>query len=129
MFEEWLKGGLRQKLLRQRVPAYLEPASVQAFFIGVRKRGGRKRLINPFSIFDREYVIAATNRGISVLRLKRPGVFNAQIAGVEYEAPVASADVKWHGDEMIVGGQSYRPVSFHASDAEQVGRLLTQSDN
>jgi hypothetical protein len=67
---------------------------------------------------------AATPTGVRILKLKLPGVFRASIKG---EESAGEGEVSWDGERMILGGTSYRPVSFHAEDAEEVARLLTGS--
>lgn len=115
---EWQKGGVRYAKLKQIVPTYLAPASLRIFFVAVRHHGGTTRLLNPFTPLQREYVVAATDHGISVLWLKRPGVFRASIGGVEYAGSAQEANVHWQGDSLMVGGISYEPIAFHKEDAE-----------
>jgi len=83
------------------------------------------RLINPFSPLQREYVIAATNDEIVVLRLRRPGVFRASIAGIHYRVPISEADIKWADDKFEVGGHAYQPIAFHDQDAGKVAGLAS----
>lgn len=120
----WEKGGLRYQKLKKLVPAFLAPADVEAFFVGVRGRGGMPRLANPFTPLQREYVIAATSDGVVVLRLRLPGVFRASIAGVAHWAPRDGANVQWQDGQLIVDGDSYGPIAFHEEDAERVAALL-----
>ena len=120
---DWQKGGLRYAKLTKIVPEFLAPDPVRAFFVGV-KGSGRFRLVNPFSPLQREYVIAATADELVVLRLRRPGVFRASIAGVAYRAKSEEIDLQWENGELVVDDVSYRPVSFHGEDAEQVARLV-----
>jgi hypothetical protein len=120
---DWQKGGMRYAKLTKIVPEFLAPEQVQAFFVGV-KGGGRFRLINPFSPLQREYVIAATTEYLVVLRLRRPGVFRASVADVVYRVKSKEADLQWENGELTVGNVSYRPISFHGEDAEEVARLI-----
>lgn len=82
------------------------------------------RLANPFTPFQRAYVIAATTDGIVVLKLRLPGVFRASISGVVYEAPKGSAKVQWQEGRLIVDGVTYAPIAFHQEDAERVVALV-----
>jgi hypothetical protein len=121
---DWQKGGLRYTKLTERVPEFLAPATAHAFFVAVRNRGGLFRLVNPFTVLQREYVIAATTDGIVVLKLRRPGVFRATIAGKVYEGP--GEDVAWHDGTFEVAGSGYQPIAFHSDDAERVAELAVQ---
>ncbi len=123
---DWQKGGLRYTKLAERVPEFLAPAMVHAFFVGVRSRGGLFRLINPFTVLQREYVIAATTDGIVVLKLRRPGVFRATIASKVYEGSGEDPGPAWDGGTFEVGGTAYQPIAFHSDDAERVAELAAQ---
>jgi hypothetical protein len=123
---DWKKGGLRYQKLQEKVPAFLAPTQLLGFFVAVRKRGGKARLLNPFTPFQREYVIAATNDGVAVLRLRRPGVFRASIAETVYQAPAREADVDWRDGKFVVGRTKYQPIAFHQEDAERVAQMLAQ---
>jgi len=125
---EWQKGGLRYAKLKKLVPEFLKPASSRLFFVAVRKRGGLVRLCNPLTPLQREFVVAATDRGITVLSLRRPGVFRASIGGVVYEGSVEQADVKLTEGGLSVGGVTYEPIAFHKQDAEELGRLTLDMD-
>lgn len=121
---EWQKGGLRYAKLREIVPAYLAPDEVSAFFIGVRAAGGTFRLINPFTPLQREYVLAVTTDGLTILSLRRPGVFRASIRGTLYkkQPPI---DIRWDDGKVVVDGKlSYVPIAFHHEDAQRVVALL-----
>lgn len=122
---DWKKGGLRYAKLQELVPAFLSPAHVHVFFVAVRSRGGRVRLLNPFTPLQREYVIAATSDGIAVLKLRRPGVFRASIAGLVYQAPAEHADIEWRDGSFTVGETTYQPIAFHREDAERVVQNLS----
>ncbi len=122
---DWQKGGLRYSKLQEIVPEFLEPARVHAFFVAVRSHGRRFRLVNPFTPLQREYVIAATDDGVVVLRLRKPGVFRASIAGVLYQASVAEAGVEWRDGGFVVGGTQNQPITFDSQDAERVAQLLS----
>lgn len=121
---DWQRGGIRYLKLKEIVPEFLKPAEVQAFFIAVRSHGGIFRLINPFTPMQREYVIAATDDGVVVLQLRRPGVFRASIAGVVYRASADEATAKWQDGKFAVGGVAYHPIAFHHEDAERVAELF-----
>lgn len=121
---EWQKGGLRYAKLKEIVPAYLAPAEVLAFFVGVRSAGGAFRLINPFTPLQREYVLAATTNGLAILSLRRPGVFRASIAETVYKVQQPSA-ITWEDGKVLVDGAfAYMPIAFHQEDAKQVVELL-----
>lgn len=126
VFSDWQKGGVRYAKLKVVVPEYLAPAEVLAFFVAVR-RGSSLRLINPFSPLQREYVIAATTTGVSVLRLRRPGVFRASIGETVAAGVVAPENVAWKDGRMTICGVAYQPISFHGPDAEAVAKLARQS--
>jgi hypothetical protein len=126
LFDAWKKGGLRYRRLKQRVPEFLSPAKVDAFFVAVRKRGRIPELLNPLSPLQHEYVIAATSDGVSVLRLRRPGVFSATITGIEYEAALDAANIEWREGRLALDGVEYFPIAFHNDDAEQVAELLVR---
>lgn len=119
---DWQKGGIRYAKLKKIVPDYLAPEVVQAFFVAVRG-AGKGRLFNPFTPFVREFVIAVTPDGIRVLQLKLPGVFRASIKHQVFEG--TGGVVSWNGERMVIDGTSYRPISFHAEDAEKVAVMLT----
>lgn len=123
---DWQKGGLRYVKLKQVVPEFLAPTQVLAFFVAVRSHGGLFRLINPFTPFQREFVIVATSDGLAVLKLRRPGVFRASIAGIGYQGSADDAGASWHDGKFIVHGTSYQPIAFHREDAEQVAELLAR---
>lgn len=125
MVSEWQKGGLRYAKLKEIVPAYLAPAEVLAFFVGVRSAGGTFRLINPFTPLQQEFVLAATTDGLSILRLRRPGVFRASIRDVSYNRrpPI---DITWEDGKVVVDGEStYAPIAFHHEDAKRVVAILS----
>lgn len=119
---DWQKGGLRYAKLKEIVPEYLSPAEVLAFFVAVTSAGGSTRLVNPLSPLQREYVLAATTRGLVILRLRRPGVFRASIRDTIYEGHDPSA-VRWDGSKFVVDGRPYVPIAFHREDAERVAKL------
>lgn len=122
---EWQKGGIRYAKLKEIVPEYLAPAEVQAFFVGVKGRGGAIRLINPLSPLQREYVIATTTEGLVVLRLRRPGVFRASIKGTVLSKSKSDADVAWSDGRLVVDGETYQPIAFHREDAERVAQACS----
>jgi hypothetical protein len=122
---DWKKGGLRYAKLQELVPAFLSPAHVSVFFVAVKGWGGKTRLLNPLTPFQREYVIALTAEEIAVLKLRRPGVFRASIAGTVYQAPRGQVDVKWRNGKFTVDGRTYQPIAFHHEDAERVARELS----
>ena len=126
---EWQKGGLRYAKLKEIVPAYLAPAEVLAFFVGVRSAGGRFRLINPFTPLQREYVLAATTDGLAILRLRRPGVFRASIRDTLYESQ-PPIKIAWEDGKVVVDDKrAYVPIAFHQEDAERVVALLVNESS
>lgn len=124
---DWQKGGVRYAKLKEVVPDFLAPASVHTFFVAVRHRGGSFRLFNPLSPLQREYVVAATDRGVVVLWLRRPGVFRASIGGVVHEAPNVEANVQWRDGKLVVAEVAYEPIAFHKEDAEELERLVSNN--
>jgi len=120
---DWQTGGLRYAKLKEVIPAYLAPAEVLAFFVAVKGAGGRLRLVNPFTPLQREYVLAATTNGLTILRLRRPGVFRASIRDSIYESR-EPADVRWTDGRVSVDGEMYAPIAFHSEAAEQVVSIL-----
>ncbi|MET0558902.1 MAG: hypothetical protein ABW065_09570 [Solirubrobacterales bacterium] len=121
---KWQKGGLRYAKLQRIVPDFFAPEKALAFFVGVKSRGGETRLLNPFTPFQREYVIAVTADELAVLRLRLPGVFRASIAGVDYRSPRANLAFEWKDGRLSLGHVSYAPISFHGQDAEQLVEIL-----
>jgi hypothetical protein len=123
---DWQRGGVRYLKLKEIVPEFLKPSPVQKFFVAVRGHGGLFRLINPLSPLQREYVIALTDDELVVLRLRRPGVFRASIARVDYRTSLDEAAVEWRDGIFAVGHVAYHPIAFHNEDAEEVVQLLNK---
>lgn len=120
-FDHWKKGGVRQSALEAVVPAYLSPRSVTAFFVATRKlRRFPWSSLNPLVTFRKEFVLAATNHTLAVLRLKRPAIFRAAIADVEAEVDLADPSIKWDGKRIAVADENYFPIPFHDEDAARV---------
>lgn len=108
------------------VPEYLEPASLLSFCAVVRRRGRPFRLVDPLTPLQREYVVAATDKGVTVLWLRRPGVFRANVGGILYEGQFDRADVSWTDDDKLsIAGVAFEPIAFHRQDAEEVARLAS----
>jgi hypothetical protein len=120
---DWSKGGLRYSKLKAIVPEYLAPEPVEAFIVAVAGRRRLPRLLNPFSPFQREYVIASTPGKVVVLRLKRPGVFRAAIDKISYETQRESAAIRWDAGKVVLAGTDYWPISFHGEDAKELVAL------
>lgn len=120
---DWLKGGLRYAKLKDVVPEYLAPESVEAFFVAVAGRGRLPRILNPLSPLQREYVIAITTGKVVVLRLKRPGIFRATIDKVFYEASREDAAIEWDAGKVAIAGTEFWPISFHEDDAKELVAL------
>jgi len=125
---DWQKGGVRYAKLKRIVPEFLEPATVHAFFVGVRN-GGRFRLLNPFSPLQREFVVAVTDDEVVILSLRRPGVFRASIAGVIYRSKLEDSNVAWNNGSCDVDGVNYRPISYHDDDARHLANLANGTDS
>lgn len=125
LFDEWKKGGLQYRMLKQRVPEYLSPVQVHDFAVAVRTPARFPELLNPLSPMKREYVIALTSKGVSVLALRRPGVFSWKISDTEYEASHEDASVVWDNDKLVIGGVTYFPISFHKKDAKRIAEQFS----
>jgi hypothetical protein len=82
------------------------------------------RLLNPFSPFQREYVVAVTAGKVFVLKLKRPGVFRTSIGGVIYDANREDVAAKLENGKVVLGEAGYWPISFHGDDAEALVSLI-----
>ncbi|MBS1878607.1 MAG: hypothetical protein JST31_03745 [Actinobacteria bacterium] len=122
---EWQKGGVPYAKLRRIVPEYLNPQEVDAFFVAVNRGGGRARLVNPFTPFQREYVLVATGAGnLVVLALRRPGVFRASIKGIVFDGSSKDAELRWRDGTLFVNRMPYEPISFHEEDAQKVAEGL-----
>jgi hypothetical protein len=122
--DEWQKGGIRFAKLKRIVPEYLDPRKVDAFFVAVNSGGGKSRLVNPFTPFQREYVVAACSGRVVVLALRRPGVFRASIKGTVFDGSPEGADVQWRDGTLFVNKLPYEPISFHEEDAQAVAEAL-----
>lgn len=123
-WENWSRGGVRYAKLRAVVPEFLAPESVLSFFVAVDGRGGKARLANPFTPFQREYVVAVTDENVVALRLKLPGVFRASIADEVLRRDRWSVKAEWREDQLFLEGQRFGPIAFHEEDAEEVAGLL-----
>jgi len=121
---DWQKGGVRYAKLRRIVLSFLAPERVDQFFIAVKGRGGAALLFDPFVTLKREYVVVLAGDEVVVLRLKRPGVFRAAVAGVESRVSRAQVDAKWRDGKLFLDGVGYHPIAFHHEDAEEVAGLL-----
>jgi hypothetical protein len=66
-------------------------------------------------------VFVATDRGVFVLRLQRPGVFSSKIVGKAYDSPLDFSAISWREGRLVVeNDDKYRPIAFHAKDAERL---------
>lgn len=120
---DWAKGGLRYLKLKERVPAFLAPTEVKAFFVAVKGRGGKVRLVIPLTPFQREFVIVATTDGTLVLRLHSPGAFRASIAGVVY---YASTDCTMRQRMMLTSigvTVAFQSVERAISPSRSIGKM------
>jgi hypothetical protein len=70
-----------------------------------------------------EYVIAATDEHLHVLRLRRPGLVSSRLDGVEESFRRPASGLEWDGKQLTVGGKVYAPIPFHRSDAGRVARI------
>lgn len=122
VLEEWKKGGFRYKRLRRRLEDFFSPAQLDGFCVALRERSAARRLFNLFVPFEREYVFTATDDGVFVLRLRRPGVFSSKILDQAYDEPFDYSAVGWHEGALVVDGERYRPIAFHKEDAERLAK-------
>jgi len=83
-----------------------------------------RRLLNPLSPLQREYVVAVTAEKVVVLKLKRPGVFRASVDGVIYRADRRKVAAKMENGKVVLDEADYWPISFHGEDAEALVRLI-----
>lgn len=93
---------------------------MDGFCVALRERSAGRRLLNLLVPFEREYVFVATENGVFVLRLRRPGVFSSKILGKEYDTPLDYSAVGWQEGKLVVNGDEYRPTAFHKEDAERL---------
>ena len=121
---EWQKGGVRYAKLKRIVPEYLSPRMANAFFVAVNSGGGRARLANPFTPFQREYVLVASSGKLVVLALRLAGVFRASIKGIVFDGSPDDAELRWRNGTLLVNGMPYEPISFHEEDAHKVAEEL-----
>jgi|GEM_PF-2410693 len=121
---EWQRGGVRYAKLKRIVPEYLDPREVDAFFVAVNSGGGSARLVNPFTPFQREYVLVASSGQLVILALRRPGVFRASIKGVVFDRSPDEAELQWRDGTLFVDKMPYEPISFHDEDARAVAGEL-----
>jgi hypothetical protein len=120
-FDTWKKGGVRQAALEAEVPELLAPAHVRGFFVATKHR----RILgistfNPLTYFRREYVVVATDTGLSIIRLKRPPIFRSSLDSVERDLARGDSRVSWKGNKLLVDGVTYFPIPFHGEDAAAV---------
>lgn len=119
-FSDWTKGGMRYVNLRRRLQDSLAPAEVQAFFIGVTHRPATIYPLIFAPLFLHEYAIALTSEGISVFRLRLPGVFSWAIDEMVYAADINTAQLERQKKKVVVNGVAYYPFPFQSKDAEQL---------
>jgi hypothetical protein len=120
-YEDWERGGLRYLRLKERLPSYLAPRPVRAFFVACRGRG---RLSTFSHLFRREYVIAATDDGVIVVRMRRPAIVSARFTGLVAELRSDDPRVGWDDEAFIICGRDYRPIQHHEEAADDVARWL-----
>ena len=121
---DWQKGGVRNAKLKRIVPEYLSPRDVDAFFVAVNSGGGRARLVNPFTPFQREYAVVASSGRLVILALRRPGVFRASIRGIVFDGSPNDGSLQWQEGTLFVNKMPYEPISFHEEDAQAVREAL-----
>jgi hypothetical protein len=127
-FDTWKKGGVRQVALEAAVPEFLAPAHVRGFFVATKHR----RILgistfNPLTYFRREYVVVATDTGLSIIRLKRPPIFRASLDSVELNLTRGDGRVSWKGSRLLVDGVTYFPIPFHGEGAAAIQRCTTSN--
>jgi hypothetical protein len=77
-------------------------------------------------LFFHEYAIALTSEGISVYRLRLPGVFSSRIDEQVYAADIDAAKLERRKKMVIVNGVAYYPFPFHSKDAERLVLLFKE---
>ncbi|HVV50263.1 MAG TPA: hypothetical protein VHO06_11430 [Polyangia bacterium] len=121
-YEDWERGGLRHLRLKERLPNYLEPRSVRAFFVACRG-GGRLSILS--YVFRREYAVAATDEGVVVVRIRRPPIVSARLTGIVAELRADDPQLAWDDETFVVAGRDYRPIRHHEAAADEVAHWLT----
>jgi hypothetical protein len=120
-YDDWEKGARRYLALKEAVPRYVAPREVMAFFVACRGRG---RLSTLSPVFRREYVIAATDDGLVVLRMHRPAIVRSTFTGIVSELRADDPALSWDAEAFVVDGRDYRPIQHHERDADQVAQWL-----
>ena len=120
-YEDWRRGALRHLKLKEKLPRYLAPRQVKAFFVGCRGRG---RLSTFSHVFRREYVIAATDEGVVVARMRRPAIVSARFTGIVADLQADDPGLTWGDQAFVIAGRDYRPIRHHESSADDVVRWL-----
>jgi hypothetical protein len=119
--DPWKRGGIRQVALLKAVPDHLAPANVAGFFVATKvRRSFPAGSANPITYLRREYVVAFTDLEVVVIRLKRPPIFRAAIAGTEKTYDRQSVDIEKDGAGLRIDGDTYFPIPFHADEAERL---------
>ncbi len=67
-----------------------------------------------------EFVVAATEEKLVVLRLKRPAIIRAAIDGPVSEVSLSEPTIDWNGESLEIVGERFFPIPFHWEDAEEV---------
>jgi hypothetical protein len=120
-YEDYERGGLRYLRLKARLPNYLEPRPVRAFFVACRGRGH----LSTFShIFRREYAIAATDEGVVVVRIRRPAIVSTRLDEIVAELQAGDPQLTTDDDAFVIAGRDYRPIQHHEKAADEVARWL-----
>lgn len=120
-YADWERGGLRYLKLRERLPLYLAPRQVRAFFVACRGHG---RLSTFSHMFRREYAVAATDRGVVVVRMRRPAIVSATLSGMVAELAADDPQLTWTDGAFVIAGRDYRPIRHHEAAADEVALWL-----
>jgi hypothetical protein len=120
-YADWERGGIRYLKLKERLPRYLAPRQVRAFFVACR---GQERLSTFSHIFRREYLIAATDRGVVVVRMRRPAIVSARFSGIVDEPGADDSQLIWNDGALMIAGSAYRPIQHHEAAADEVARWV-----
>jgi hypothetical protein len=74
--------------------------------------------------FRPEYVVAATDAGVVVARIRRPAIVSARFTGIVAERPADDPQLTWDRGALVIAGRDYRPIRHHQAGADEVARWL-----